>query len=86
MEGPIAQITRNEVVLAIRKMKSGKVAGCSGFKVNLVKLLKEPGTDMVFDLLELVKGKKVKQQPSTSRKKTTLTVAAIEESILLNTS
>ena len=36
VEGPISNITRKEVEAAIKKIKSGKAAGCLGFERYLV--------------------------------------------------
>ena len=54
VEGPIPIVTRLEVAEALKKMKKGKAAGCSGFEVDLVKVLDELGVDMVLDLLESI--------------------------------
>ena len=55
VEGPITKVTREEVQEAAEKMKTGKAAGCSEVSVDLIKVLKELGNEMVTELLEAIR-------------------------------
>ena len=54
VEGPITQVTREEVKEAVEKTKTGKAAGCSGVRVDLNKVLKELENEKVTKLLEAI--------------------------------
>ena len=43
VEGPVQEISREEVNKAIESMKKGKAAGCSGLPIDLIKHLGESG-------------------------------------------
>ena len=52
VEGPIQEISREEVKKAIESMKKGKAAGCSGLPIDLMKHLGESGVDMMHEILK----------------------------------
>ena len=54
VEGPVQEISREEVKKAIESMKKGKAAGCSGLPIDLIKHLGESGVDMMHELLKRV--------------------------------
>ena len=54
VEGPILEVSREEVGEAMQKMKSGKAAGGSGLPVDLLKHLGEEGEEMVYSLLQKI--------------------------------
>ena len=54
VEGPVQEISREEVKKAIESMKKGKAAGCSGLPVDLMKHLGESGVDMMHEILKRV--------------------------------
>ena len=39
---------------AVEKMKTGKATGCSEVSVDLIKVLKELGNEMITELLEAI--------------------------------
>ena len=51
VEGPIQPVTREEVEIALQKMKKGKAAGSSGLVVEMINALGEKGIEMVLDLV-----------------------------------
>ena len=54
VEGPVPEISREEVKNAIERMKKGKAPGCSGLPIDLIKHLGESGVDMVHEILKRV--------------------------------
>ena len=54
VEGPVHEISREEVKNAIERMKKGKAAGCSGLPIDLIKHLGESGVDMMHEILKRV--------------------------------
>ena len=54
VEGPVQEISREEVKKAIESMKKGKAAGCSGLPIDLIKHLGENGVDMMHEILKKV--------------------------------
>ena len=51
-EGSTQGITRNEVKVAISRMKNGKATGMDGIPVEVWKCLGEEGIDMLWDLMK----------------------------------
>ena len=54
VEGPIEELTRKEIKDAIKAMKKGKAAGCSGVSVDMIKILEESWVDTMVDIIETV--------------------------------
>ncbi|GFR99752.1 RNA-directed DNA polymerase from mobile element jockey-like [Elysia marginata] len=54
VEGPIEELTRNEIIDAIKAMKKGKAAGCSGVSPDMIKVLEESGVDIMVDIIGTV--------------------------------
>ena len=54
VEGPVQEISREEVKKAVESRKKGKAAGCSGLPVDLIKHLGESGVDMMHEILKRV--------------------------------
>ena len=54
VEGPVHEISREEVKNAIEKIKKGKAPGCSGLPIDLIKHLGESGVDMTHEILKRV--------------------------------
>ena len=54
VEGPVQEISREELKKAIESMKKGKAAGCSGLPMNLIKHRGESGVDMMHEILKRV--------------------------------
>ena len=54
VEGPVHEISREEVKNAIERMKKGKAPGCSGLPIDLIKHLGESGVDMMHEILKRV--------------------------------
>ena len=54
VEGPVQEISREEVKKAIESMKKGKAAGCSGLPIYLIKHLGESGVDRMHEILKSV--------------------------------
>ena len=53
-EGPVQEISREEVKKAIESVKKGKAAGCSGLPIDLIKHLGESQVDMMHNILKRV--------------------------------
>ena len=51
VEGPIKELTRKEIKDAIKAMKKGKAAGCSGVSADMIKILEESGVDTLVDII-----------------------------------
>ena len=51
-EGLTQGISRNEVKVAISRMKNGKATGMDGIPVEVWKCLGEEGIDMLWDLMK----------------------------------
>ena len=54
VEGPIEELTRKEIKDAIKAMKKGKAAGCSGVSADMIKILEESGVDTMVDIIRTV--------------------------------
>ncbi|GFR73286.1 RNA-directed DNA polymerase from mobile element jockey-like [Elysia marginata] len=54
VEGPIEELTRKEIIDAIKAMKKGKAARCSGVSTDMIKVLEESGVDIMVDIIETV--------------------------------
>ena len=54
IEGPVQEISREEVKKGMECMKKGKAAGCSGLPIDLFQHLVESGVDMMHDILKRV--------------------------------
>ena len=54
VEGPVHDISREEVKNAIESMKKGKAAGCSGLPIDFIKHIGESGVDMMHEILKRV--------------------------------
>ena len=54
VEGPVHEISREEVKNAIERMKKGKAPECSGLLIDLIKHLGESGVDMMHEILKRV--------------------------------
>ena len=54
VEGPVNEISREEVKNAIERMKKGKAPGCPGLPIDLIKHLGESGVDMMHEILKRV--------------------------------
>ena len=54
VEGPVQEISREEVKKSIESTKKGKVACCSGLPIDLIKHLGESGVDMMHEILKRV--------------------------------
>ena len=54
VEGPVHEISREEVKDVIERMKKGKTAGCSGLPIYLIKHLGESGVDMMHEIRKRV--------------------------------
>jgi len=54
IEGPIAQITREEIKKQLEKMKNGKAAGPYEFPMEIVKKLGDLGLDWITAVLKEV--------------------------------
>ena len=75
-EGPVQEISWEEVKKAIESTKKGEAAGCSGLPIDLIKHLGESGVDMMHDILKRVweeeqmpeEWKKVRLSPYTSKR------------------
>ena len=50
VEGPVQDISREEVKKAIESMKKGKAAGCSGLPIDHIKHIGESGVDMMHEI------------------------------------
>ena len=50
VEGPVQEISREEVKKAVESTKKGKAAGCSGLPIDLIKHLGESGVDMMHEI------------------------------------
>ena len=66
VEGPVLEISREEVKKAIESMKKGKAAGCSGLPIDLIKHLGESGVDRMHAILKRVL--EVEQMPEEWKK------------------
>ena len=51
VEGPVHEISREEVKNAIERMKKGKAPGCSGLPIDLIKHKGESGVVMMHEIL-----------------------------------
>ena len=54
VEGPVREISREDVKKTIESMKKGKAAGCSGLPIDLIKHLWESGVDMMHEIVKRV--------------------------------
>ena len=54
VEGPIEELTRKEIIEALKKMKTGKAAGCSEIKADMIKVLEEVGVDILYEVIGAV--------------------------------
>ena len=54
VEGPVEKVARNEIVEAMKKMKSGKAAGTSEISVEMIVASGEIGVKVMMDLCQLV--------------------------------
>ena len=54
VEGPVEKVTRNEIVEAIQKMKSGKATGLSEVSVKLIVPSVEIGVKVMMELCQRV--------------------------------
>ncbi|GFS06054.1 retrovirus-related Pol polyprotein LINE-1 [Elysia marginata] len=54
VEGPTEELTRKEIIDAIKAMKKGKAAGCSGVSADMIKVLEESGVDIMVDIIGTV--------------------------------
>ncbi|GFR59887.1 RNA-directed DNA polymerase from mobile element jockey-like [Elysia marginata] len=54
VEGPIEELTRKEIIDAIKAMKKGKAAGCSAVSADMIKVLEESGVDIMVDIIGTV--------------------------------
>ncbi|XP_063597892.1 uncharacterized protein LOC134774410 [Penaeus indicus] len=52
-EGPVQNVSKEEVRKAIKSMKLGKAAGCSGVTIELIKTLDEEGVEIIHSILEI---------------------------------
>ena len=66
VEGPVHEISREEVKNAIKRMKKGKSPGCSGLPIDLIKHIGESRVDMMHDILKRVW--EVEQMPEEWKK------------------
>ena len=64
--GPVQEISREEVKIAIESTKKGKAAGRSGLPIDLIKHLGESGVDMMHEILKRVL--EVEQMPEEWKK------------------
>ena len=54
VEGPVHEISREEVKNAIERMNKGEAAGCSGLPIDLIKHLGESGVDTMHEILKRI--------------------------------
>ena len=54
VEDPVEELTRKEIKDAIKAMKKGKAAGCSGVSADMIKILEKSGVDTMVDIIGTV--------------------------------
>ena len=54
VEGPVQEISREEVTKPIERMKKGKAPGCSGLPIDVIKRLWKSGVELMHEILKRV--------------------------------